>query len=114
MQGRFDRVILDSPPIVPVTDGVVLSTLVDGTILVVRAFKTTKDLARHALRALVDVGANMAGTVLNAVNLNKSEYKYSHYYYYRRDGYYGEEPPRESRQPPAPTSTKKVEERPEA
>jgi capsular exopolysaccharide synthesis family protein len=93
MQGRFDRVILDSPPIVPVTDGVVLSTLVDGTILVVRAFKTTKDLARHALRALLDVGANVAGTVLNAVNLNKGEYKYSQYYYYRRDGYYAEEAP---------------------
>jgi len=92
VQGRFDRVILDSPPIVPVTDGVVLSTLVDGTILVVRAFKTTKDLARHAVRALMDVGANIAGTVLNAVNLNKGEYKYSHYYYYRRDGYYAEEP----------------------
>ncbi len=43
VQGRFNRVILDSPPVVPVTDGVVLSTLVDGTILVVRAFKTTKD-----------------------------------------------------------------------
>ncbi|APR85430.1 Capsular polysaccharide synthesis enzyme CpsD, exopolysaccharide synthesis [Minicystis rosea] len=93
VQGRFDRVILDSPPIVPVTDGVVLSTLVDGTILVVRAFKTSKDLARHALRALLDVGANIAGTVLNAVNLDKGEYKYSQYYYYRRDGYYAEEAP---------------------
>jgi capsular exopolysaccharide synthesis family protein len=93
VRGRFDRVIIDSPPIVPVTDGVVLSTLVDGTLLVVRAFKTTKDLARHALRALLDVGANVAGTVLNAVNLNRSEYRYSHYYYYRRDGYYAEETP---------------------
>lgn len=106
VQGRFDRVILDSPPIVPVTDGVVLSTLVDGTILVVRAFKTTKDLARHALRALLDVGANIAGTVLNAVNLNKGEYKYSQYYYYRQDGYYADEPPaasgRASSAPQAP------------
>jgi polysaccharide biosynthesis transport protein len=92
VQGKFDRVILDSPPVVPVTDGVILSTLVDGTILVVRAFKTTKDLARHALRALLDVGANVAGSVLNAVNLNRGEYKYSHYYYYRRDGYAADEP----------------------
>jgi capsular exopolysaccharide synthesis family protein len=91
VRGRFDRVIVDSPPIVPVTDGVVLSTLVDGTLLVVRAFKTSKDLARHALRALLDVGANIAGSVLNAVNLDKGEYKYSQYYYYRRDGYYAEE-----------------------
>jgi capsular exopolysaccharide synthesis family protein len=106
VQTKFDRVIIDSPPIVPVTDGVVLSTLVDGTILVVRAFKTTKDLARHALRALLDVGANIAGTVLNAVNLDKGEYKYSHYYYYRRDGYYADEPPaapgRPSSTPAAP------------
>lgn len=96
VRGRFDRVIIDSPPVVPVTDAAILSTLVDGTVLVVRAFKTTKDLARHALRALVDVGANVAGTVLNAVDLNRGEYKYSHYYYYRRSGYYsedGESPP---------------------
>jgi Mrp family chromosome partitioning ATPase len=81
-------VILDSPPVVPVTDAAILSTITDATILVVRAFKTSRDLARHAVRALLDVGANLAGTVLNAVNLNKGEYKYSQYYYYRRDGYY--------------------------
>ncbi|MDC3953836.1 polysaccharide biosynthesis tyrosine autokinase [Polyangium jinanense] len=84
---RFDRVIIDSPPIVPVTDAAVLSTLVDGTVLVVRAFKTTKDLARHAVRALQDIGATKAGAVLNAVNFNRHEYKYR-YYYYRREGYY--------------------------
>jgi capsular exopolysaccharide synthesis family protein len=104
VQGRFDRVILDSPPVVPVTDGVVLSTLVDGTVLVVRAFKTTKDLARHALRALTDVSANVAGTVLNAVNLNKGEYKYSQYYYYRRDGYYADEGTPSGRASTAPSS----------
>ncbi|MDI1433156.1 GumC family protein [Polyangium sorediatum] len=84
---RFDRVIIDSPPIVPVTDAAVLSTLVDGTVLVVRAFKTTKDLARHAVRALQDISATKAGAVLNAVNFNRDEYKYR-YYYYRREGYY--------------------------
>jgi polysaccharide biosynthesis transport protein len=102
LQSKFDRVIIDSPPVVAVTDAAVLSTLVDGTILVVRAFKTPKDLARHALRALADVGANTAGTVLNSVNLNKSEYKYSQYYYYRKEGYYADDPPqaRPSNPPP--------------
>jgi polysaccharide biosynthesis transport protein len=104
VQGQFDRVIIDSPPVVAVTDAVVLSTLVDGTMLVVRAFKTPKDLARHALRALLDVGAVTAGAVLNSVNLEKSEYKYSHYYY-QRDGYYAEEAPppstKQSSPPPA-------------
>lgn len=87
LKTQFDLVILDSPPLVAVTDATILSTLVDGTLLVVRAFKTSKDLARHANRILKDVGAHMAGVVLNAVNLNRDEYKYS-YLYYRRGNYY--------------------------
>jgi polysaccharide biosynthesis transport protein len=84
--GRFDRVVIDSPPIVPVTDAAVLSTLTDGTVLVVRAFSTNKEVVTQAVRALTDVGAKTAGVVLNAVNLEKSEYRY--YRYYRRGGYY--------------------------
>jgi len=87
--GKFDRVILDTPPIVAVTDATVLSRFVDGTVIVVRAFSTTKDLARAGARALRDVGATVAGVVLNAVNLYRHEYKYYHYYYHQR-GYYGE------------------------
>jgi succinoglycan biosynthesis transport protein ExoP len=92
MSEKYDQVILDSPPIVAVTDAVILSTVVDATVLVVRAFKTSKDLAKHALRQLHDVSANMAGTVLNAVNLHKDEYRYS-YQYYRRDNYYSSDNP---------------------
>jgi polysaccharide biosynthesis transport protein len=101
MKKRFDRVILDSPPIVPVTDAAILSTLVDSTVLVVRAFKTTKDLARHAVRALRDIGVTNAGAVLNAVNFNRHEYK-NRYYYYRRDEYTQDDAPaRTSRRRPA-------------
>ena len=84
---RFDRVIIDSPPLAAVTDSAVLSTLVDGTVFVVRAFKTSKQLARQGLRTLHDVDARVVGAVLNAVNLNKHEYSYYHYYYYKREGY---------------------------
>jgi polysaccharide biosynthesis transport protein len=93
MRKQFDRVILDSPPVAAVTDPTVLSKLVDGAVLVVRAFKTRKDLARHAMRLLTSVGGNLAGVVLNAVDFSRLEYKYSHYYYYRREGYYAESPP---------------------
>lgn len=86
---RFDRVIIDSPPAVTVTDAVVLSTLVDGVVLVARAFSTTKDLARQVVRALSDVGRKPVGMVLNAVNLDRHEYRY--YYYYGRDGAYSAE-----------------------
>ena len=90
LKERFECVVLDSPPVVPVTDAAVLSTLVDGTILVVRAFHTTKDLARRAGRALRDVGGHQVGTVLNAVDLDRHEYGYRYYYYYKREGYSAE------------------------
>jgi capsular exopolysaccharide synthesis family protein len=85
---RFDRVIVDSPPVVAVTDSAIISTLMDGTVFVVRAFKTNRHLSGQGLRALLDVDANVVGAVLNAVNLNRSEYSYYyHYYYYKREGY---------------------------
>lgn len=98
---KFDYVLLDSPPVLAVTDAAVLSTLVDGVVMVTRAFQTRKELAQHAVRRLTDVGAHVAGIVLNAVNLTKDEYKYS-YQYYRRGGYYADEPPRSSQAAAAP------------
>ena len=87
VSARFDRVVLDSPPIVAVTDSAIASTLVDGVVFVVRAFKTSVNLCRSGLRTLQDVDAPIAGAVLNAVNLNRHEYNYYHYYYYKREGY---------------------------
>ena len=92
LQGRYDRILVDSPPIGPVTDATILSTKVDATILVVRAFKTKKELARRANKALQDVSARTVGCVLNAVDLNRPEYRQNYYYYYYREegGYYNE------------------------
>jgi capsular exopolysaccharide synthesis family protein len=87
VSSKFDRVVLDSPPIVAVTDSAIASTLVDGVVFVVRAFKTSVNLCRSGLRTLQDVDAPIAGAVLNAVNLNRHEYNYYHYYYYKREGY---------------------------
>jgi Mrp family chromosome partitioning ATPase len=59
--------------------------------LVVRAFVTKKDVARHALRSINDIGSKLAGAVLNAVDFHRHEYKYATYY--GRYGYgttYGE------------------------
>jgi len=99
MKTKYDLVVLDSPPILPVTDATILSTQVDATVFVVRAFKTSKDLVQHGGRMLRDVGSKLAGVVLNAVNLERSEYKYS-YKYYKRGDYYtttGDRPSFESR-----------------
>lgn len=92
LKTRFDRIIIDSPPIVPVTDATILGTQVDGTILVVRAFQTSRDLVRRAKRTLNDVGAHIVGSVLNAVQLDRPEYGYYRYQYYKRDASYGPVP----------------------
>jgi capsular exopolysaccharide synthesis family protein len=98
---RFDRVIVDSPPLVAVTDSAVISTLMDATVFVVRAFKTGKYLSAQGLRALRDVEAPIVGAVLNAVDVNHHEYNY-YYFYYKRDGYYAGGGPKGGVPPSAP------------
>jgi capsular exopolysaccharide synthesis family protein len=81
LEQRFDKVILDSPPVCVVTDAVILSTRVQATVLVVRALRTRRDAARQALRALLDVGATCAGFVMNAVATRGDSYQYQYYRY---------------------------------
>lgn len=87
LKQRFDRVIIDSPPIIAVTDATVLSTLVDGVVVVVRASRTTKDLVRRALKSLRDVSSQIVGVVLNAANVEDDSYSAYKYYSYRREAY---------------------------
>ncbi len=77
----YDQVVIDSPPIGPVTDAVILSTRVDTSILVIRATSSAKELVRRANKALQDVRARVAGAILNSVEPSSHEYSYS---YYRR------------------------------
>ncbi len=102
LRGKFDRVIIDSPPVVAVTDPAILSTLVDGTVLVVRAFKTRKEVARHAVRSILDVGGNIVGSVLNAIDFSKLEYKYTYYYSNATEYYTADEGDRRSETPAKP------------
>jgi len=83
----YERVIIDSPPISAVTDSVILSQLVDGVVLIVRAGETPKQLVHQGLSQLQAVNARILGAVLNGVNTGKDSYYYYQYYYY----YYGED-----------------------
>jgi capsular exopolysaccharide synthesis family protein len=91
---RFDRIILDSPPIQPVTDAVVLSKRVDGVILVVRASKTMRDEIRRSSRMIRDVGGSIVGVIVNELDSRDSYYGgygYGGYGGYGRyGGYYAE------------------------
>jgi capsular exopolysaccharide synthesis family protein len=80
----YDIVIIDTPPVVAVTDAVVLSQRVDGVILVVKSFKVSKDLVAQAKQQLLDVDANLIGVILNDFDIQRKSYGY--YYYY---SYYG-------------------------
>jgi capsular exopolysaccharide synthesis family protein len=89
LEELFDVIVFDSPPINPVTDSTVLSSLVDGVVLVVRAGKTRKELLARAVDQLDGVQANILGAILNDVDISDKRYGY-YYYYYRHYGqYYG-------------------------
>ncbi|MFZ5443811.1 MAG: GumC family protein [Myxococcota bacterium] len=85
---RFDKILLDSPPVGAVADAVVLATQVDGVVMVLKAGKTNRDVAQRTVRALRDVKAPIYGAVLNDVDLERS--KYGDYYYGYAYRYYGE------------------------
>jgi capsular exopolysaccharide synthesis family protein len=86
---RYDHILIDSPPLMAVTDPVILSTLVDGVIIVVQAGKSTRDVVRRARQELTTVGAKIFGVVLNNVDLRKGGY--DNYYYSRYYESYGNE-----------------------
>ena len=78
MKEHFDYIILDTPPVQAVADAQILSTKVDGTIIVVRAGVTKKEDIHDTVNTLKKVNANIIGTVLHAVDSSKNKY----YYYY--------------------------------
>lgn len=82
---QFDFVILDSPPVLSVTDAAVLSTLVDGTLFVVKANKSRRAPSKQAVERLREVNARLVGAVLNALSPRTEGYSF---YYYYRDPYY--------------------------
>lgn len=79
----YTHVIIDSPPILSVTDGVILAREADAVVLVVRHGKSSKHVVRRARDLLLRSGAAITGIVLNAVDLNSPEY----YGYYGYSGY---------------------------
>ena len=80
LSDQLDLVIFDAPPVLSVTDAQIISTNVDGTILVVRANKTEKAAVKEAVRLIKQVGGHIIGTILNDVEVKGSGY-YGYYGY---------------------------------
>jgi polysaccharide biosynthesis transport protein len=85
--GRFNRIIIDSPPLMSVTDAAILSTLAEGVLLIIKAEAVPRQAALEARNDLLEVKAPLLGALLNDVPLNRNGYYYyyQHYYRYRSD-----------------------------
>ncbi|MFH0925539.1 MAG: polysaccharide biosynthesis tyrosine autokinase [bacterium] len=82
-RNNFDYVLIDSPPLVSVTDPTILSTLVDATLLIINSKKTNREFIIDGINHLKNVQAKVLGVILNEVTIGHNKY-----YYYK---YYGEE-----------------------
>jgi capsular exopolysaccharide synthesis family protein len=82
LQSKFNHVVVDSPPVSSFTDGVLISSMVDGVLLVVHGGKSSRHVVKRSRQLLHDVGAKIFGVVLNNVQIQSHDY-----YYYNR--YYG-------------------------
>lgn len=85
---KFDHILIDSPPTLGFADSVILSTSVDGVVLVALGGKTPRETLQRAKEVLQQVNAKILGVVINRVDIQRSDYGY---YYYRYHYYYGKD-----------------------
>lgn len=84
LQDQADLVLFDSPPVIAVTDALVLANQIDGVVLVLDSGEVTREAAKQARMLLEKVKAKILGTVLNKVDMER-EGHYQYYYYYYGD-----------------------------
>ncbi len=90
LRGRYERIVIDTPPFGAVSDCVVLAGLAGNVIMVCRPDRSRKRAARYAARQFVDSGARLIGVVVNGVDMHRNMFmtNYHHYYaysHYRHD-----------------------------
>ena len=79
---KFDFVLIDSPPLLLVPDSMIMSSLVDGVLIVIESDKSEHRMVLNAQKFLAKTGANVIGAVLNKVDRSMLYYKDKDYYYY--------------------------------
>jgi len=82
---RYDRIIMDCPPVSAVSDPLVLSAMADGVIYVTKFNKIRREHARKSVQRIVDAGIHICGVILNDIDFEgRDSYYYSYYYYQNR------------------------------
>jgi polysaccharide biosynthesis transport protein len=87
LSGRYKHIVIDSPPAISFTDAAILSTLVDGVVLVAMAGSSSLQLMRRFKLRLANLGARIYGVVLNGIKADSVEYEYyttGYYNYYMK------------------------------
>jgi capsular exopolysaccharide synthesis family protein len=87
LSANFDHVVIDSPPVSSFADSLILSALVEGVMIVVKAGVTSREMAQRTKAHLQSVGAKLLGVVINQIKLQPHDYYYYSTYYNRY--YYG-------------------------
>jgi len=82
LEEKFDFVVIDSPPLFTVAEGLVLSKMMSGTIFVARSGSTTYDDLGQGLKSLADIGARCLGVIINGIDLKDKSRYYQRYYGY--------------------------------
>ncbi len=90
--GPFDWIIIDTPPVLAVTDAVILAPLVGAVTFVIGAEMTRWRLAERAVETLLSSNPRNVLAVLNKVNFGRNKYYYSRYYGHQYKNYYAESP----------------------
>ncbi len=85
---RYDRVVVDTPPVLFVADASIVSAISDGVVMVVKSAANSRSLARRAREQLEGVNARILGGILNDVHVSRLGYYYSDYYHYGYSRYY--------------------------
>jgi Mrp family chromosome partitioning ATPase len=89
-RGPFDWVIIDTPPVLAVTDAVIVAQKVAGLVFVIGSEMTRRVHSERALETLGNGGVRGIGVVLNRVDFERNKYYYSRYYGYQYKNYYGQ------------------------
>jgi capsular exopolysaccharide synthesis family protein len=88
---HFDWLVIDSPPVMAVTDASVIAHRTTGVVFVVGSEQVNRNMAKTAIERLRNSKATILGAVLNRVNVQKNPYYYAHYYKHEYAGYYSSE-----------------------
>jgi len=88
LKTRFEWIVVDTPPVMAVTDAPVVAHIADAAIFVVGSGMTSRSVARTAVEQLVGANAHVIGAVLNRVDLDNNGYYYSQYYRSEYSSYY--------------------------